>query len=220
MLPIKETGLVALVHLLIDLQDDVLLEPILQILFNISQFSALNSQLKNIVLSNALDPIIRLLAGTFPPVQALALKLCASLADHQDFQTALRDNGAISEIISVISAQNSNLSSALNLVRKICELNQANSLAVIEIGGRRFSEMYCTNFCLGLVMLLDLLQSPNEEIQTETLSCLAILCYYPKVIEAIPSPDNLVTVTILRNTPYLPLQGPLHHGNVSKHSNR
>jgi hypothetical protein len=44
-------------------------------------------------------------------------------------------------------------------------------------------------------MLLDLLSSPNEDIQTEVLGCLSILCYYPKVIEAIPSAENLVTVT-------------------------
>jgi hypothetical protein len=130
---------------MIDTQDDVFLECILQILFNISEYSDLNSRLNTLVLNNALDPLIRLIPGTFPPVQNLALRLCGSLSDHQDFQTALRENGAISEIISVISAQNSNLSSALYLVRKICELNQANSLAVIEIGGIGVSEIPSNN---------------------------------------------------------------------------
>jgi hypothetical protein len=116
----------------------VLLESILQIVFSISEYSDLNSRVNSLVLNSALDPIIRLIPGTFPPVQNLALKLCASLSDHQDFQTALRENGAISEIIHVISAQNSNLSNSLHLTRKICELNQTNSLAVIEIGGKNY----------------------------------------------------------------------------------
>jgi hypothetical protein len=70
---------------------------------------------------------------------------------------------------------------ALLALAKLAENSEPNSLAIVDVG--------------GLVLLLDMITSPNEETQFLSLKCLATLCSFPKVVAALP-PGGVTTTAI------------------------